>query len=120
MDWMKVFQYLTFHIPDRSGSVRSGRLGWRVMDLLVRNEACLYAAIDAPRDDHDRLLREMIAPIVRELHARPELDSLFVVRYAEPDWQLRFRVLGRPEWIEAEVRPRVERGLEPFRSSGAI
>jgi thiopeptide-type bacteriocin biosynthesis protein len=85
-----------------------------------RDEACLYAAIEAPRDRHDDLLRELIAPLVREVRGHRCLDSLFVVRYAEPEWQLRVRVLGRPEWIKNQVRPRVERALEPFRASGAI
>jgi len=85
-----------------------------------RREACLYAAIEAPRDDHDRLLRQMIAPAIRELRGHPDLDSLFVVRYADPVWQLRVRVLGRPAWIENEVRPWVERALQPFRVAGTI
>lgn len=83
-------------------------------------ETCLYAAVSAPRERHEELLREMIAPVVAEIRGHPDLDSLFFVRYAEPDWQVRFRVLGRPAWIEESVRPRVERAIRPFAESGAI
>ena len=84
------------------------------------DEACLYAAIEAPRERHDELLRELVAPMLRAVRESPELDSLFFVRYADPVWQLRVRILGRPAWIRDEVRPRVERALEPFRARGAI
>jgi len=89
-------------------------------DMHDPNESCLYVAIDAPRERHDDLLRDLVAPAIREIRNDPNLDSLFVVRYADPTWQLRFRVLGRPAWIRDEVRPRVERALEPFRDRGAI
>jgi lantibiotic biosynthesis protein len=85
-----------------------------------RSEACLYAAIEAPHDRHDRLLRGMIAPVVRDLRDHPDLDSLFVVRFADPEWQLRLRILGRPDWIEQEARPRLETRLDAFRAAGEI
>src|SRR5438477_9487702 len=84
------------------------------------NEACLYAAIGAPRDRQDTLLRELVSPLIREIRDSPHLDSLFVVRYADPTWQLRVRVLGRPAWIRGDVRPRLERALEPFKERGEI
>jgi thiopeptide-type bacteriocin biosynthesis protein len=84
------------------------------------NEACLYVALGSPQESHDRLLRELVAPIVREIRGHPDLDSLFFVRYADPDWQLRFRVLGRPGWIETSVRPRVESAIRPFVEEGVV
>jgi len=83
-------------------------------------ESCLYAAIAAPRESHDELLRELVAPLLRGIAGAPELDSFFYVRYADPVWQLRVRVLGRPEWIRDDVRPRFDRALAPFRERGAI
>lgn len=84
------------------------------------SEACLYAALSSPAESHDRLLHELIAPIVAEIRDHDDLDSLFFVRYAEPDWQLRLRVLGRPEWIERSVRPRVNAMIRPFVQAGVI
>ncbi|HZN54566.1 MAG TPA: thiopeptide-type bacteriocin biosynthesis protein, partial [Candidatus Polarisedimenticolaceae bacterium] len=43
---------------------------------------------------------------------------LFFARYSIPDWQLRFRVLGRPAWVEREVRPRIDAALGPVRAEG--
>jgi hypothetical protein len=69
------------------------------------SEACLYAAIEAPREGHDCLLRDMIAPLVREIRSHPDLDSFFVVRYPEPVWQVRLRAPGPRQWIH-ELRLR--------------
>lgn len=78
-------------------------------------ERCLYTLIHAPRERHEPLLHELVLPVVAAIRARPELDSLFFVRYSDPDWQLRFRVLGRPEWVDGEVRGLVESGLRSAR-----
>lgn len=83
-------------------------------------ETCLYAVLISAREHHDRLLIDLVAPIVRGIDRHPDLDSLFFIRYAEPEWQLRFRVLGRPAWVEGSVRPQVDEALRPFVESGEI
>ncbi|HKQ61646.1 MAG TPA: thiopeptide-type bacteriocin biosynthesis protein [Candidatus Polarisedimenticolaceae bacterium] len=89
-------------------------------ELYGPDERCLYTLMHAPRENHERLLHELVIPVVRELRGRPELDSLFFARYNQPDWQLRFRVLGRPEWVDGTVRPLVEPRLAPLRAQGWI
>src|SRR5262245_5076428 len=81
-------------------------------------EACLYTVLTSAPENHDRILRETIAPIVREIEPHPYLHSCFSVRFNEPTWQLRFRILGRPEWIEGPVRPLVRRGAESAVAAG--
>lgn len=78
---------------------------------------CLYTLLHAPAKNNDTLLRELVAPVVRQLDGAPEIESFFFARYSEPDDQLRFRVLGRPEFVESRVRPLVEESLarEPVR-----
>jgi thiopeptide-type bacteriocin biosynthesis protein len=88
--------------------------------VMLPEESCLYAALDSPPESHDMLLREMIAPVVEEIRGHADLDSLFFVRFAEPGWQLRFRVMGRPGWVEGTVRPRVEAMIRPYVASGTI
>jgi thiopeptide-type bacteriocin biosynthesis protein len=83
-------------------------------------ETCLYAVLESSPEHHDKLLLELIAPLVREFRSDDNLDSLFFVRYADPTWQLRFRVLGRPVWIDTVVRPRIERAIVPFSESGLV
>jgi thiopeptide-type bacteriocin biosynthesis protein len=82
------------------------------------DETCLYTLMHAPRESHERLLRELVIPVVAAIKHAPELDSIFFARYSEPDWQLRFRVLGRPAWVEEAVRPRIEAALVPARAEG--
>jgi len=74
-------------------------------------QRCLYALLTSDREHHDALLAELITPVTRQIVREPELDSIFFVRYSEPVWQLRFRILGEPEWIEGRVRPLLDTAL---------
>ena len=82
------------------------------------DETCLYTLLHAPREHHEALLRGFVIPVAREIRDAPELRCLFFARYSIPDWQLRFRVLGDPSWVEGDVRPRIERALGPVRAEG--
>ncbi len=73
--------------------------------------ACLFTLLYAGRERHEEILAELVTPVAREIRGAPELDSLFFARYNVPSWQLRFRVLGEPEWVNGPVRARVEAGL---------
>jgi thiopeptide-type bacteriocin biosynthesis protein len=81
-------------------------------------ESCLYTLMHAPREHHEALLRDLVIPVVREIRDDPELTCIFFARYSEPDWQLRFRVLGAPSWVEERVKPRIEAALAPAREAG--
>jgi len=87
---------------------------------MADDESCLYTLLHAPRESHEQLLREFVIPVVRDIRNAPELDCMFFARYSEPDWQLRFRVLGRPPWVEGPVKRRIEEALEPVRLSGLV
>jgi thiopeptide-type bacteriocin biosynthesis protein len=79
-----------------------------------------FAILSAPREKHERLLTDLIAPLARELRDAPELDSLFFARFSVPNWQVRLRILGQPEWISGPVRERVERDLEHLSAVGVV
>jgi thiopeptide-type bacteriocin biosynthesis protein len=81
---------------------------------------CLFTLLYAPREQHERILAEFVTPIARDLRDAPELHSLFFARYNVPSWQVRFRVLGRPDWVSGPVRERVERDLGPLHAAGII
>ncbi len=81
-------------------------------------EACLYARIHAPRARHDDLLLELVAPLAREVAGDPRLHSLFFVRYDDPDWHLRVRILGAPAWVGGPLRAEVERRLRALEAHG--
>jgi len=83
-------------------------------------ESCLYTLMHAPRESHEALLCDFVLPVVRELRDAPELDSIFFARYSEPDWQLRFRVLGRSSWVDGPVKRRIDEALVPVRQSRLV
>lgn len=81
---------------------------------------CFYTILRAPHERLEDLLVEHVMPVVRDVRTAPELDSLFFVRYSEPTWQLRFRVLGEPAWIDGVIAPRLRALAEGLRAGGAI
>jgi thiopeptide-type bacteriocin biosynthesis protein len=83
-------------------------------------QACLYSLLYAPRERHEEVLERLIDPIVAQIREDPSLDSLFFVRYSEPRWQVRFRVLGRPGWVNGPVRDLVERGVREMEAAGLV
>jgi thiopeptide-type bacteriocin biosynthesis protein len=82
------------------------------------DESCLYTLFHAPREHHEAILASVVIPIVHELRDATELDCLFFARYSEPDWQLRFRVLGRPEWVDGPVKRRIQEALPAVTDAG--
>jgi len=86
----------------------------------VRHPHCLYTIVHVPHERIEPLLLDTFAPIARDIQHHPDIDSLFFVRFSEPVWQLRFRVLGRPAWIGGPLRARLTSVLEELEQSGAI
>ncbi len=86
----------------------------------MSSERCLYTIVPAPRGRHEEILRELVAPLVHELGDSPHLDSLFFARYNKPDWEVRFRILGRSEWVDGPVRERVGRRVAELRERGLL
>lgn len=86
----------------------------------MTEQRCLYALLTADREHHDALLRDLVTPVTRQIVNEPELDSIFFVRYSEPVWQLRFRLLGEPEWIDRRVRPILDEALPKLADGGLI
>jgi len=80
--------------------------------------SCHYALIEAPREHHEAILERAVTPLAGRFRAAAGLESLFFVRYSEPTWQLRFRVLGDPGWIDRVVRPEVRSALAPLVAEG--
>src|SRR5437016_11970077 len=80
---------------------------------------CLYTLMFLPHERIEDLLLDEFAPLARELADRPDLDSLFFVRFSEPRGQLRFRVVGEPPWVDS-VRERLAPRLDELRVGSAI
>ena len=69
-------------------------------------------SIPAPRDRHDALLRECVAPLVRALTVLPSRDAVYFDRVNKPDWGLRIRFLGDGPRFDEEARAVVRRQLD--------
>ncbi|HEX5045250.1 MAG TPA: thiopeptide-type bacteriocin biosynthesis protein [Candidatus Polarisedimenticolaceae bacterium] len=83
-------------------------------------ERCLYTLVHAPQERHDVLLEALVHPVVQGIRDHPGLRSLFFARYNQPDWQLRFRVLGTPGWVDGPVRAALEARLPGLRAEGLL
>jgi lantibiotic biosynthesis protein len=84
------------------------------------DQLCLFTLLYAPREQHERIIGELVSPIAGEIRDAPELDSLFFARYNMPSWQLRFRILGRPDWISGPITERLRQGVAPLQAAGTV
>jgi thiopeptide-type bacteriocin biosynthesis protein len=68
----------------------------------------------------ERLLRELVAPALQRLAGDGRLEGWFFIRYGDPDWHLRLRLRGRPDWLLGEALPLVTRLAGGFLDSGLL
>jgi thiopeptide-type bacteriocin biosynthesis protein len=87
---------------------------------VASDQGCLYSLLIAPRERHEEILDALVRPVADSIRDHPDLHSLFFVRYSEPVWQLRFRVLGRRGWVEGDVRRDVESRVRDLEAAGTI
>lgn len=79
----------------------------------------LYAKIYCGESTADRVLRDAIAPVVREAQARGDISQWFFIRYRDPEPHLRVRFCGEPGGLLAHVLPALDRALAPLVAIGA-
>src|SRR4029079_18730170 len=84
------------------------------------DQGCLYSLLIAPRERHEEILDAFVRPVADSIQDHPDLHSLFFVLFSEPVWQLRFRVLGRREWVEGDLRRDVESRVRDLEAAGTI
>jgi thiopeptide-type bacteriocin biosynthesis protein len=80
----------------------------------------LYAKLYTGTATADRVLSDVVAPLVEETMAEGDADSWFFIRYGDPRWHLRLRFHGDPERLGAKVLPRLTRLTAPFEGDGRI
>ena len=69
--------------------------------------AHLYFDGDIYVDKADRILVELVAPLVESLTARGWIDGWFFIRYYEEGSHLRLRFLASPDLLQDRVQPRI-------------
>ena len=74
----------------------------------------LYAQLYTGTATADRVLGELVAPLVAESLAEGDADRWFFLRYSDPRWHLRVRLHGDPERLVSRVLPRLHALAEPW------
>ena len=69
----------------------------------------IYAKLYGGASAADRVLREIVAPLVEKTLDSGAADRWFFIRYGDPDRHLRLRLHGEPARLLGEVTPRAER-----------
>jgi thiopeptide-type bacteriocin biosynthesis protein len=80
----------------------------------------LYAKLYTGTGTADRLLTQVVGPLVRSSLATGAADAWFFIRYADPDWHLRLRIHGEPGRLHAELLPRLHAAVAPLLETGQL
>jgi thiopeptide-type bacteriocin biosynthesis protein len=80
----------------------------------------LYAKVYSGQSTIDRVLRDAVAPVVREAIAAGDATHWFFLRYADQGDHLRLRFAGDPARLAGAVLPALDRALAPLLAAGAV
>lgn len=80
----------------------------------------LFAKLYTGTATADRVLREVVAPLVREALAAGWADGWFFIRYGDPEWHVRLRFHGDPAVLAARVLPALHDRLAPLLDDGRL
>jgi thiopeptide-type bacteriocin biosynthesis protein len=80
----------------------------------------LYAKLYTGSGTADRVLRDVVAPVVRQAIGSGAAESWFFIRYSDPDWHVRVRFRGDAKRLAGEVLPALHEAAAPLLASGAI
>lgn len=80
----------------------------------------LYAKLYTGTATADRVLREAIVPLVRNVLESADATHWFFIRYGDPQNHLRIRFAGEPTKLSANVLPALNSALDSLREKGLI
>lgn len=106
-------------VPAKAG-VQAAGPGLGLDRAFPPGSAWLFAKVYAGPAGVDQVLREAVAPVVREALASGAAEGWFFIRYGDPDQHLRLRFRGLGPRLLGEVAPRLHEALEPLRRSGVV
>jgi thiopeptide-type bacteriocin biosynthesis protein len=99
---------------------RFDRAGPAIQRSFAPGSEWLYAKLYTGPAVADRVLREAVAPVVRELLGRGLAGGWFFLRYADPDHHLRVRFRGDPEALTGVALPALHAALAPLLGDGSV
>ena len=79
-----------------------------------------YAKLYTGTASADQVLREVVAPLVKQASDGDVIDRWFFIRYSDPDWHVRLRCHGTPDRNRAELVPRLESAVEALLADGRV
>jgi class I lanthipeptide synthase len=114
--------------PSAAGAATSAPALQRVMSRLSApllrtfppGSEWLYVKLYAGQSTADRLLTDVVGPLVSEQLESGAADRWFFVRYGDPDWHLRVRFHGGPEDLLRKVLPAVQAAAAPALADGRL
>jgi thiopeptide-type bacteriocin biosynthesis protein len=80
----------------------------------------LYAKLYTGNGTADRVLADVIEPVVQAALDKSAAQRWFFVRYSDPDFHVRLRVHGDPRRLAAEVFPLLRETAEPLLADGVV
>jgi thiopeptide-type bacteriocin biosynthesis protein len=80
----------------------------------------LYAKLYTGNATADRVLIDVVAPVVRTALDTGTAERWFFVRYADPHFQVRLRLNGDPRHLVEEVLPLLRERAEPLLADGVM
>ncbi|HEV3459608.1 MAG TPA: lantibiotic dehydratase [Thermoanaerobaculia bacterium] len=80
----------------------------------------LFAKLYTGTATADRVLRGVLAPLVRAALAAGWIDGWFFIRYGDPEWHLRVRFHGDPAVLTARLLPALHAGVAPLLDDGRL
>jgi thiopeptide-type bacteriocin biosynthesis protein len=72
----------------------------------------LFAKLYCGESHADRLLLELVKPLVEELQSAGRVDGWFFIRYADPHWHVRLRFHADPDVLTTYVLPQLRERAE--------
>jgi thiopeptide-type bacteriocin biosynthesis protein len=105
---------------DTAAAAAPGGNGLQVRRTFAPGSEWLFAKLYTGTATADRVLRDVLAPLVRESLAEGWSDGWFFIRYGDPEWHLRVRFHGDPEALTGRVLPALHAGVTPLLDDGRL
>jgi thiopeptide-type bacteriocin biosynthesis protein len=80
----------------------------------------LYAKLYTGTATADRVLCDVVSPLVEQMIDAGVVDQWFFVRYGDPEWHLRLRFHGAAEKLHAEAMPALQSAVNPLLDEGLL
>ncbi len=104
------------------GAPRRPRIGSQSAPTVVRSFApgseWLYARLYSSCAGVDRLVQQLVGPLMKSAQASGLIEDWFFIRFGDPDWHVRLRAHGDPGRLQRDLLPALQEALS--RRGGSV